>query len=296
MITVGKVFDMHRESVVQDARQHPEDPLVPRYLEFLEEAKLFDFSALRQDLPEIKVLDFEDSGDFVSLAIPTSSFSLCLPFVSNFILVLDSKNYYQSVLLEEWEPLKIGGCVYIKDIMVSFTIFLEDSPVLSANPQHIICFNIPSKSVFRRNADMQEFTTKLVQEIVFCFSVFEKLADYYYTRVEEGQSKPFYIKMPSDLKARKISSKPIIIFLSQRKAKTQKEMDELQRKYPKYKIMHSFPVRGHWRRLKSPDKVGKDRRGNYNQFGFTWVKECIKGSGVLVKRPYVVLPGGSSNE
>ncbi len=40
MITVGKVFDMHRESVVQDARQHPEDPLVPAYLEFLEEEKL----------------------------------------------------------------------------------------------------------------------------------------------------------------------------------------------------------------------------------------------------------------
>lgn len=293
MITVGKVFDQHREEIITDVRENPKDPNASKYLMFLEEASLFDFSALKFE-PEVQILGFEDTGTTLNVAIPVSSCFSCLPFVSNFILIKDSSKYYEAVSLEEWDPLKIGGIVYINDIAIAHTLHLSDASPLEVNRYHVISFHVPPNSVFRAQFDMQEFATELSKKLIFCFSVFEKLAEYYYTRIEEGQSKPFYIKMPHEAKARKIAGKPIIIFLSERKSKSDFEEDMLKRKYPKYKIMHSFPVRGHWRKLHDPNSRGKDRMGVYNQLGFTWVRECIKGSGTLIKRPYVLLPGGSS--
>lgn len=40
---------------------------------------------------------------------------------------------------------------------------------------------------------------------------------------------------------------------------------------------HRFLVRGHWRRLKSDNQLGKDRAGEYCIFGYTWVVEFEKG-------------------
>lgn len=45
---------------------------------------------------------------------------------------------------------------------------------------------------------------------------------------------------------------------------------------------HKWEVRGHWRSI--GDKIGKDRNGNYNRKGFTWVKNHVKGDGELVKK------------
>lgn len=36
-------------------------------------------------------------------------------------------------------------------------------------------------------------------------------------------------------------------------------------------------VRGHWRKLPSPEVPGKDRTGEYNVKGFTWVTEHLRG-------------------
>ena len=40
---------------------------------------------------------------------------------------------------------------------------------------------------------------------------------------------------------------------------------------------YRFTVRGHWRKLESDDRVGKDREGNYTVQGFTWITDFIKG-------------------
>lgn len=45
----------------------------------------------------------------------------------------------------------------------------------------------------------------------------------------------------------------------------------------KIKYSHRFEVRGHWRKLSSEEKIGKDRNGEYNINGFTWVNEFEKG-------------------
>ena len=65
---------------------------------------------------------------------------------------------------------------------------------------------------------------------------------------------------------------------------------------PKYKSIraignleytYAFKVRGHWRKI--DDKhYGKDRNGNYNVAGYTWVNEYTKGEGELAKRIRVI--------
>jgi hypothetical protein len=48
---------------------------------------------------------------------------------------------------------------------------------------------------------------------------------------------------------------------------------------------HSWECIGHWRKCFA---IGKDRDGEYNQIGKTWVNPCVKGKGELVKKIRVV--------
>jgi hypothetical protein len=50
---------------------------------------------------------------------------------------------------------------------------------------------------------------------------------------------------------------------------------------------YSFNVRGHWRVIQ-PDTIGKDREGSRTVKGMTWVSECSKGNGPLIRKTYVV--------
>ena len=49
----------------------------------------------------------------------------------------------------------------------------------------------------------------------------------------------------------------------------------------------AFKVRGHWRHI-NEETLGKDRNGNYNVKGYTWVTEYSKAEGELAKRLHVV--------
>jgi hypothetical protein len=52
---------------------------------------------------------------------------------------------------------------------------------------------------------------------------------------------------------------------------------------------HSWRCRGHWRLLPRTSKTkGKNRYGERNQVGRTWVTESIKGEGVLKSKKYEV--------
>lgn len=51
----------------------------------------------------------------------------------------------------------------------------------------------------------------------------------------------------------------------------------------------SWSCCGHWRKLKEgTETVGKDRNGNRNIKGMTWVKECVKGSGETINSIRVI--------
>jgi hypothetical protein len=48
---------------------------------------------------------------------------------------------------------------------------------------------------------------------------------------------------------------------------------------------HSWECVGHWRFVKG---IGKDRYGEYNKKGRTWVNPCIKGDGILIKKTRII--------
>lgn len=50
---------------------------------------------------------------------------------------------------------------------------------------------------------------------------------------------------------------------------------------------HRWEVRGHWRTIKG---IGKDRDGNYNVMGFTWINNFVKGpeNKPIIKKTYLV--------
>lgn len=50
----------------------------------------------------------------------------------------------------------------------------------------------------------------------------------------------------------------------------------------------AWDVSAHWRRLANPDSMGKDRYGNRNVKGYTFVAEHAKGEGKAVIKPRIV--------
>ncbi len=60
---------------------------------------------------------------------------------------------------------------------------------------------------------------------------------------------------------------------------------EIYKNDPTAIFSHAWEVVGHWRVCGT---IGKDRNGEYNQIGRTWVNPCTKGSGELVKKIRVI--------
>jgi hypothetical protein len=57
--------------------------------------------------------------------------------------------------------------------------------------------------------------------------------------------------------------------------------------------LHSFSVRGHWRKCKS---IGKDRCGEYKIINNTWVNPFIKGQGEYIHKVRVITQREKSDE
>lgn len=72
-----------------------------------------------------------------------------------------------------------------------------------------------------------------------------------------------------------------VVFVSKKKY-----INESQEKIPSLiEWSHKWEVMGHWRRCST---VGKDRDGNYNVIGLTWVSPHIRGEGELVIKTRIV--------
>lgn len=65
-----------------------------------------------------------------------------------------------------------------------------------------------------------------------------------------------------------------VIYLSNKKCDSVKSITIGNQSY---KLTCRFMVRGHWRKLATSDKLGKDRSGKYVTAGFTWVTEHERG-------------------
>lgn len=108
---------------------------------------------------------------------------------------------------------------------------------------------------------------------------------------DNSNSKPKYYRYNDKNKGViRFNPKPTYIVLSEEKHKTLKNYDNIISN-GKIERCFSFPVMGHWRRLSSQERIGKDKQDNYTIQGYTWVKDFIKGNKdmPLIKKEKIVL-------
>ena len=114
--------------------------------------------------------------------------------------------------------------------------------------------------------------------------------------LNELSKKSITVDKPTDTKceyyrrkrkpALKVPQRPIYYVLGEKHEDTSKKQAQIKA-IGNLEYSFSFHVRGHWRRI-GEKTLGKDRNGNYNVKGYTWITEYIKGEGELVKRIRVV--------
>lgn len=303
MVELGTMFSSYGKALIDGVRRNRPEKY-SHAVSLVQEAQLFDFSFLNLT-PKSLNIDFSECQYHVradkntklfTVQVPfyVYDFKFGLPFWSSYVLLERKDSYSKALQFEERHPdMYYGTTDYHQpsyNIGVGFVAFYENSSwYLNFTLDNDHLSTIASIGVPEFNPEW--FCKRFSEDIALADYLFSKISDYYYA-IEEKATLPFYAK-PLNKKTSssvRIQGKPVYILLEEKKSKNKRCIEKLEKKYPKYKILHSFPVRGHWRRLSDPNSIGKDRHGEYNQRGFTWVKECIKGSGELIsKRPYIVL-------
>jgi hypothetical protein len=88
-------------------------------------------------------------------------------------------------------------------------------------------------------------------------------------------------------KTRTIRYKPShVIYLCSKKELEQHAPNVLKRVV--HKPEYAYEVMGHWRKLVQEHYLGKDRSGEYNQEGWTWVVPHVRGEGEVMKKIRIV--------
>lgn len=94
----------------------------------------------------------------------------------------------------------------------------------------------------------------------------------------DEEAKPQYVKTKNK-EVKKVEPKPTYIVLSQKDTEKARRHSNVSRGTIKYSF--SWLVRGHYRNLHNPKHYGRDRFGNYNMLGRTWIAPYTKGDKTL---------------
>lgn len=247
--------------------------------EIYAKTEFFDISLI-EDKP-ITVSNFSKKADTYMASFPIEDFSM--PFENMFIKMNDKS--YGSVLnqylfLREYAPNIITGTVYVvstnpiitRTINAPFTIRLD-----KANPILISDLKLKEEGM---GIDNDKFVEGLFIFIInACYhlnnlSKREVIVD----RPLNSNAKEYYRR--KNAPTIQVPQRPIYYVLEKSEAE-HKQRNIVATGTLEYS--HAFKVRGHYRRI-SEKSIGKDRYGNYNIYGFTWVTEHVKGEGELTKR------------
>ncbi len=115
--------------------------------------------------------------------------------------------------------------------------------------------------------DMNEETKRMFSQLAIT---------YIFKRLNTKNTEIIYKETPFKSLSGKEKISPVV-FIRNKKSETKYQY--YLPSNPEWK--HSWECVGHWRKL---DGIGKDRHGEYNQLGRTWVNPCIKGDGELIKK------------
>ena len=131
----------------------------------------------------------------------------------------------------------------------------------------------------------------ILNDVIESLQILQKMHNQIILIDEIEKPKNKYYRLKSTKETIKITQKPIYIILEESKHKKKYKSIADIKTQGNITRCFSFPVMGHWRRLQNKNKIGKDKHGNYNIQGFTWVTPFIKGdkSMPIVRKEHIVL-------
>lgn len=266
--------------------RHNEDK--GKYYNLLQEVfsktELFDLSKLKLNKADCNIIEVNNN---VYADSEKDIKNLNIPFECLFIKVEDRQYFISNKLEEintyafirEYSPSVITGTIYSitnnTRRNMPFTYYIEVGELLfdldgynNANPKG---YNVP-------------YYTKqeLMILILNILSTLNTLSDHKVMEDRLSTEKHEYFRRKGKPTI-KVSVRPIYYVLDKQDTTSAKSIK------PRGTLEYSqlFIVRGHWRKVDS-DTLGKDRLGNRNVKGYTWVVEHFKGNGELVKKIRIV--------
>ena len=210
---------------------------------------------------------------------------LSLPFQNNFIKCESVGSY---IFIREYEPNLLTGTMYVpsnKLFTGNVPFYIKNYPntkqiVIVTDMKYFLNTNI---KVIKDHAE--QIAENLLITVISCLEVIGSLSDKAVVSDTPSTTKYEYYRRKHDTTIKK-PVKPIYYVLDKKEETTKNKYNSI-RAIGKLEFNHSFKVRGHWRKI-SDKTYGKDRNGNYNILGYTWVTEYIKGEGELVKKLRVI--------
>lgn len=273
----SELFEEFTQSVLSEHKHNKK--LHDECIDIYSKTQFFNFSniELKEDIDNINCNSTFNLADgtecqFISNVITN------LPFENIFI-----KNKFSSIFIREFNQNTITGC-YIRNIKEGY-IYKQPFTITYLFDEMFVRFDvnnlISSLKHICNDVEIQNickyFIRLMSNDIISISIIFEKLNKRIILIDEPITNKAKYYRYKDKSKGSlKVNSRPIYIVLDEEKRVKKYNYDKICRQ-GNLRRDFSFPVIGHWRKLNNNNHLGKDRQGNYNVKGYTWVKSFIKG-------------------
>ena len=202
---------------------------------------------------------------------------LSLPFQNNFVKITDN----QCIFLREYAPNILIGTLYTVNFLGNNSLNMTFTIRVGEDTAHLLLDNFPYP-LSNLNQLMNDAST-YIASVCLTLNELSKKAVAVDKPSNPNHCEYYRRKRKPTIK---VPQRPIYYILGNKDENVE----------PKYKSIRTtgtleysycFRVRGHWRRV-NEGTLGKDRNGNYNVKGYTWVTEYTKGEGELAKRIRVI--------
>lgn len=288
----SELFKEFTESVLLEHKNNKK--MYDECIDIYSKTQFFDLSNVNLEAIIEKLNDNEQKCELLDKSktqITYNNLTMNLPFESLFI-----KNNFFNIFIREFNQTTITGC-YIRSIKDNyiykqpFTItYLFNQMIINFDTNNLLS-NIHQIFKEKTHGVYIDFLICMKHDIYAIIKVFEKLNKKTILIDEPMQNKATYYRYKDKSKGSlKVNTRPIYIVLDADKKAKKIKYDNISRQGILRRDF-SFPVIGHWRKLTDNRHLGKDRQGNYNIQGYTWVNAFIKGNKEksLIRKERIVL-------
>lgn len=201
---------------------------------------------------------------------------ISLPFANCFVKVEETEEKITSVFIRDYSVDVITGAVNV--IIHGINGFANLPFTIKDNTIVIDLEKLSNQTLLNGNTVAEAMGATVIPHILFTLLKLNCLSSHTVIREESNKAIYYRRKGTSNLKV----VKPLYYVLDKKQEKAYNSKLR-NATVGTLSIDHSFAVRGHWRRISSTT-IGKNRKGEYLEYGRTWVKDHIRGNGELCKK------------